>query len=244
MPGTASGISAPSFWKLEATICDDSQAQPAALGRGQRAAVCPAAAWEGLWDGRVAGKAWRPPRSAPALDLDGARRIPDWPGVEQVCTVERVVVRPGRRQREIRHAITSLGPVVGAARLLGLVRGHWAIENRLHWVRDVTLGEDPCWVRPGDGASGAGAAAAAWRSERRGGPPRPRLATVRRPALPWSQPSERQRMKRPLTQRSKIWAGRAYRRAQRGLAQSIRPRLSRNTLLATTQALTRCAWGV
>jgi predicted transposase YbfD/YdcC len=73
----------------------------------------------------------------------------DWPGVRQVLQVERVVERQGRRQREVRSAITSLGPAVGAARLLELVRGHWAIENRLHWVRDVTLGEDACRVRTG-----------------------------------------------------------------------------------------------
>ncbi len=30
-------------------------------------------------------------------------------------------------------------------------RGHWGIENRLHWVRDVTLGEDRCQVRTGSG---------------------------------------------------------------------------------------------
>jgi hypothetical protein len=30
-----------------------------------------------------------------------------------------------------------------------LVRGHWDIENGLHWVRDVTLGEDKCRVRRG-----------------------------------------------------------------------------------------------
>lgn len=30
-------------------------------------------------------------------------------------------------------------------------RGHWGIENRLHWVRDVTFGEDGCRMRTGDG---------------------------------------------------------------------------------------------
>ena len=34
-------------------------------------------------------------------------------------------------------------------RLLHLIRNHWAIENRLHWRRDVTLGEDPCQTRTG-----------------------------------------------------------------------------------------------
>ncbi|WP_203872160.1 transposase [Planomonospora parontospora] len=34
-----------------------------------------------------------------------------------------------------------------ADELAGWVRGHWPIENRLHWVRDVTFGEDHCQVR-------------------------------------------------------------------------------------------------
>ncbi len=38
------------------------------------------------------------------------------------------------------------------ARLLALRRGHWTIENRLHWVRDVTFDEDRSCVRKGAGA--------------------------------------------------------------------------------------------
>jgi predicted transposase YbfD/YdcC len=73
----------------------------------------------------------------------------DWPGVRQVLCVERVCTRQGQTTRQVRYAITSLGPEVGAPALLGYLRGHWAIENRLHWVRDVTFGEDACAVRSG-----------------------------------------------------------------------------------------------
>jgi len=73
----------------------------------------------------------------------------DWPDVQQVLRVERTCVRQGQTTRQVRYAITSLGPAVDAATLLGYVRGHWAIENRLHWVRDVTLGEDASQVRAG-----------------------------------------------------------------------------------------------
>ena len=49
---------------------------------------------------------------------------------------------------EVAYRITSLGPeVADAKRLLALDRGHWGIENGLHHVRDVTLGEDACRVR-------------------------------------------------------------------------------------------------
>lgn len=73
----------------------------------------------------------------------------NWPGAKQVLCVERVRRRQGQVAREVRYAITSLGPASGAATLPAHVRGHWAIENRLHWVRDVTLGEDACQVRSG-----------------------------------------------------------------------------------------------
>jgi hypothetical protein len=51
---------------------------------------------------------------------------------------------------EVVYGITSLGPArATAAQLLGLVRDHWQVENGLHYVRDVTLGEDACRVRKG-----------------------------------------------------------------------------------------------
>jgi hypothetical protein len=56
----------------------------------------------------------------------------------------------GKTAVEVCYGITSLPPAAAdAARLLGLVREHWRIENCLHYVRDVTLGEDACRVRRG-----------------------------------------------------------------------------------------------
>ena len=74
----------------------------------------------------------------------------DWPGIQQVCQVARVTKQQGKVTSQIRYAITSLRTrVADAKRLLHLVRGHWAIENRLHYVRDVTFGEDASQVRTG-----------------------------------------------------------------------------------------------
>jgi predicted transposase YbfD/YdcC len=73
----------------------------------------------------------------------------DWPGLGQVCKIERTVQRRGQQTRETAYAVTSLGPATSAAALLRLWRGHWAIENRLHYVRDVTFGEDASHVRSG-----------------------------------------------------------------------------------------------
>jgi predicted transposase YbfD/YdcC len=73
----------------------------------------------------------------------------DWPGVQQVAKVERTVTPATSSPGETRYVITSLGPSVGPRALLKEVRGHWAIENRLHYVRDVTFGEDASTVRTG-----------------------------------------------------------------------------------------------
>ena len=72
----------------------------------------------------------------------------DWPGLGQVCCVERTRRRKGKETVERAYAITSLpAERADAARLLEIWRGHWGIENRLHWVRDVVFGEDQSQVR-------------------------------------------------------------------------------------------------
>jgi len=72
----------------------------------------------------------------------------DWPGVGQVFRIRRRRVVSGKESVEVACGITSLSPKkADAERLLLLTRGHWGIENRLHWVRDVTLREDECRVR-------------------------------------------------------------------------------------------------
>jgi predicted transposase YbfD/YdcC len=69
-----------------------------------------------------------------------------------VCVLERVRKQGGQEQRETVFAITSLSPRrASAARLLALARGHWGIENEVHWVKDVVLGEDGCRVRTNGG---------------------------------------------------------------------------------------------
>lgn len=74
----------------------------------------------------------------------------DWPYLEQVCCIERKVTRKGVSRQEVSYAITSASEVkADARRLLAMRRGHWGIENKLHWVRDVTMGEDASQVRKG-----------------------------------------------------------------------------------------------
>lgn len=74
-----------------------------------------------------------------------------WAGLGQVLWLERRVWRRGRGETiETACAITSFLPAqANAEALLAFWRGHWGIETRLHYVRDVTLGEDACRVRTG-----------------------------------------------------------------------------------------------
>ena len=75
---------------------------------------------------------------------------PSWPGLAQVCRLTRARVVRGRISHETVYAITSLAAEkAGAARLLELSREHWGIENKLHYVRDVTCREDQARTNAG-----------------------------------------------------------------------------------------------
>jgi hypothetical protein len=54
----------------------------------------------------------------------------------------------GRMQVAVSYAVTSLPPTAaGAERLLQILLGRWHIENRVHWVQDVTFDEDRSQIR-------------------------------------------------------------------------------------------------
>lgn len=78
----------------------------------------------------------------------------DFPHAAQAIQITRKTRRKGSRkwQTETSYAITSL-PADRARphQLAAWIRGHWKIENRLHWVRDVTFGEDASTARTGTG---------------------------------------------------------------------------------------------
>lgn len=74
----------------------------------------------------------------------------DWPGLAQVMQLERIITHKdtGKVTREVVYGVTSLTPEQASASVLLTVwRQHWSIENKLHYVRDVTFDEDRSQVR-------------------------------------------------------------------------------------------------
>lgn len=76
----------------------------------------------------------------------------DWPYLAQVFELTRTWEQQAKTRREVHLGVTSLPQSVASPkRLLALKREHWGIENRLHYVKDVTLGEDASHIRCGQG---------------------------------------------------------------------------------------------
>jgi len=77
-----------------------------------------------------------------------------FPGAVQVLQLTRTVTArtTGKRHTEVVYAVTSMSVTDAKPnQIADWLRGHWAIENRLHWVRDVTFAEDHSQNRTGSG---------------------------------------------------------------------------------------------
>jgi len=79
---------------------------------------------------------------------------PAWtgfPAAAQVAQLRRTTTRAGKKTVEVVYLVTSADHRTAPPQVLAAwVQGHWAIENRLHWVRDVTYDEDRSQVRTGN----------------------------------------------------------------------------------------------
>lgn len=74
----------------------------------------------------------------------------DFPGVKQIGRITRERFEKGKTTVETVCIISSLSrKQASAGALLKLARAHWSIENGVHRVRDVTMGEDACTVTSG-----------------------------------------------------------------------------------------------
>jgi predicted transposase YbfD/YdcC len=102
-----------------------------------------------IQDGRAHGRIER--RAIKVVTVSAGLAFPH---AAQAIQITRRTRRPGSRKwrTETSYAITSL-PAAQARpdQLARWIRGHWKIENQLHWVRDVTFGEDASTARTGSG---------------------------------------------------------------------------------------------
>ncbi len=72
----------------------------------------------------------------------------EWAGIAQIFMIRRAVKEGETEREEVVYGFTNLSrKKANAKRLLEFNQQHWQIENRLHYRRDVTLGEDACQVR-------------------------------------------------------------------------------------------------
>ena len=71
-----------------------------------------------------------------------------WVGLARLVKVERIGTRASKPYHQVAYYISSLS--LNATQFAQGIRGHWGIENRLHWVKDVVLEEDTSRMRLGN----------------------------------------------------------------------------------------------
>ena len=85
-------------------------------------------------------------------ELLGKGLAAQWPGVRALIAIERTRELNGKTSVTRHYYISSLNKRTKAKGLAGYIRGHWSIENNLHWQLDVSFNEDQRRLRKGHGA--------------------------------------------------------------------------------------------
>jgi len=84
-------------------------------------------------------------------DVQWLPGLKQWKNLRSVAVVESIRTIDGHRSVQRRYYISSL-PGDDARRMLDLTRGHWSVENQLHWTLDVSFGEDASRLRKDNAA--------------------------------------------------------------------------------------------
>lgn len=85
-------------------------------------------------------------------EVDYIRETTEFPGIELILRVDSEIKKPGVEPGlETRYFVASLGAdEASPKRLMSAVRGHWGVENGLHFIKDRWWDEDRQWsTRPG-----------------------------------------------------------------------------------------------
>jgi predicted transposase YbfD/YdcC len=81
-------------------------------------------------------------------------RHPEWINFNSIVAIDSERITGDTTTRETRHFISS--SLVSAEQMLAAVRMHWGIENQLHWVLDMSFGEDQSRIRKGNAPANVG----------------------------------------------------------------------------------------
>lgn len=84
-------------------------------------------------------------------DVQWLKGTGEWPGLRSLAVVESTREVQGQTSQERRYYISSMDGTDAHA-IAAAIRGHWGVENQLHWSLDVSFREDDCRLRKGHGA--------------------------------------------------------------------------------------------
>lgn len=90
-------------------------------------------------------------RVSVSSDVDWLEGIEEWVGLRTLVCIERERTVGGKTSRERGYCITSL-PAGHIRKIARTIRGHWSVENALHWSLDVAFQEDASRIRSGSAA--------------------------------------------------------------------------------------------
>ena|GEM_PF-4923289 len=99
--------------------------------------LCEADDWVSISERGEANQEWLPQKK-------------DWEGLKTISCIKSTRIYKEKTTIEFRYYISSLSK--NSPKISEAIRGHWSIENKLHWQLDVSYNEDKCKVRKDNGA--------------------------------------------------------------------------------------------